>query len=112
MHDDHEEGLTGIHLLMLRGPDLAAYSRFREACGLRFVDSTMHHLCYRVLDRRWARTARSSARHLTWDLYAQPDHPYTLMKTGRTLREHWHHTRYCGVTEIGRDGERYVPSPA
>jgi hypothetical protein len=49
---------------------------------------------------------------LTWDLYAQPDHPYTLMKTGRTLREHWHHTRYCGLTEISRDGERYVPSPA
>jgi hypothetical protein len=110
-HDDHHEGLTGIHLLMLRGADLAAYMRYQAANRLRFVDSTMHHFAYRVLDRRWARTARSSARHLTWDLYAQPDHPYTQMKTGRSLREHWHHTRYCGLTEIAPGGERYVPSP-
>ena len=110
-HDDHVEGLTGIHLLMLRGADLAAYMRYQAANRLRFVDSTMHHFAYRVLDRRWARTKGASARHLTWDLYAQPDHPYARMKAGKTLREHWHHTRYCGVTEIGRAGERYVPSP-
>ena len=110
-HDEYDEGLTGIHLLMLRGPDLAAYSRYRATGALSFVDSTMHNFSYGVLGQRWARTIRSSARHLTWDLYAQPDHPYTRMKTGKSLREHWHHARYCGVTVVEAEGERYVPSP-
>jgi hypothetical protein len=110
-HGDWVEGLTGLHLVLLGAADLAAYGRYRAANRLRFVDSTMHHFAYRVLDRRWARTKYAAARHLTWDLYADPEHPYTRFKTGKSLREHWHHTRYCGLREIGPEGERYVPTP-
>jgi hypothetical protein len=110
-HEDWIEGLTGLHLVMLGADGLAAYSRFRAANRLRFLDSTMHHFCYRVLDRHWARTKLSEARHLTWDLYADPEHPYTRFKTGKSLREHWQHQRYCGLSEISAAGERYVPTP-
>jgi hypothetical protein len=109
IHDDHHEGLTGVHLLLMRSEGLAGFLDHQRSKALPFRDSVMHKYAYEELGQRWTRTKDSLARHLTWDLYAQPDHPYREMKTSKSLDEHWRHDRYCGFTAVGK-GHRSMPA--
>jgi hypothetical protein len=105
--------LTGIHLVLYRAAGMTGLLNYQRRNRLRFVDSMMHRYAYDQLGQRWARTKVATARHLTWDLYAQPDHPYARMKASKTLDEHWRHERYCGFTALGHDGRQrhHDPTP-
>ncbi|QDU92539.1 glycosyltransferase family A protein [Lignipirellula cremea] len=92
---DYLEALTGGHHLLLRGPDFQAFMNYRRRKNLRFVDSVMHQYAARQR-RRWAATRDSSAVHLTWDMYADLEHPYTKLKVATYQNGAcWDHSMVC-----------------
>jgi len=94
--DLYVEAPTGIHLVLMKAEDFWKYWKYRRAKKHKFIDSVIHKYCREELRRKWVRTKKSRAVHLTWDLYADAEHPYTKMKHGLTLGEQWAHDRYCG----------------
>jgi len=99
--DLYIEAPTGIQLVLMKADDFWKYWKYRRAKELKFIDSVIHKYCREKLRRKWVRTKKSRAVHLTWNLYADPDHPYTKMKQGLTLAEQWAHDRYCGYEVMG-----------
>jgi hypothetical protein len=91
--DDFYEAYTGAHLLLFRGKELASFLDWRSKNKLNFVDGELHKYCYGELHKKWARTKTSKAYHLTWDLYADKKHPYTVMKTSKVFQDTWYHNR-------------------
>jgi hypothetical protein len=87
----YAEGLTGAHLLLLRVSDFEGFWKFKKKNGLRFLDNAMHHYCYHIARKKWLKTALSKARHLTWDVYSNLEHPYTKHKLGMNLGRIWNH---------------------
>ncbi|QTF49045.1 putative WbbJ Acetyltransferase [Acanthamoeba polyphaga mimivirus] len=74
------EDNTGIFSLLLKTVDVIDLMVFLDSKNLRFLDSLINHYCYNYKYKIWARTKKSKAYHLTWDLYKDLDHPYTKMK--------------------------------
>jgi len=96
-YDDYYQTWTGGHLLMLRGAELYNFLEWRARKNLSFVDGNMHMYC-REINKHWARTKKSQAYHLTWDLYTDLNHPYTRMKTDKTFKQTWYHKRNSSYT--------------
>jgi hypothetical protein len=94
-HGDYLEGVTGMQLVAFRGEELAGFLDYRAATGLHFLDSDLHVYAYGTLTKRWARTKRATARHLTWDRYADLSHPYTTAKLARSFEQIWRHSDRC-----------------
>lgn len=92
-HTDFYEVFTGLHLLLLSGTNLAGFLAWKQANSLNFVDANMHQYSHNVLQKKWSRTKISEAYHLTWDLYHDPEHPYTKLKTSKSHQDIWHHKR-------------------
>jgi hypothetical protein len=104
-HANYTEGLTGVHLLAMRTIELERFLSYRQRANLPFVDSQMHRYCYSKRRLRWARTRRTIAHHITWDIYADLNHPYTrlknqLMQDGRC----WEHRRTSRARVVTADG--------
>jgi hypothetical protein len=97
---DFFEATTGGHLLMLRGGQFYDYMKWQAKNNLNFVDSVMHRYCYEILRKKWARTKNSKAYHLTWDLYNDKKHPYTVFKTSKTHEETWYHKQKAKYTLV------------
>ncbi|HSX29869.1 MAG TPA: hypothetical protein VLE73_04905 [Candidatus Saccharimonadales bacterium] len=95
---DYYEAVTGGHLLMLRGRDFSDYIDWKNSSGADHIDSIMHKYCYETKHKKWARTKKSKAYHLTWDLYADKNHPYTKFRSKKTFKETWHHTQTATYT--------------
>jgi hypothetical protein len=93
---DFFEATTGGHLLMFRGGQFYEYMKWQANNKLNFVDSIMHRYCYEVLNKKWARTKKAKAYHLTWDLYRDKRHPYTVLKISKTHEETWYHKQKSG----------------
>jgi hypothetical protein len=110
IHEDYvETRQSGSHLWLLRMTDLRKVRLFRRVTGRRWVDDTFG-LYARLTGRRWALTKNAVARHLTWDLYADREHPYTRLRVSQSLRQTWCHYRYCPCDIWSRDGHRvYQP---
>lgn len=87
---------TGMHLVLMRTAGLRRFLEYARRRDLRFRDGVLADYCYRVLRKKWVRTRRSSARHLTWDRYCDPQHPYTQLKLARSFEATWNHANYCG----------------
>lgn len=102
---DYFEAYTGMHFVMFRGHELAQALSFIAEAGEKFQDSVLHKYCYGRLGRRWARTKKATFRHLTWDNYANLDHPYTRMKRSKSFVDHWSHDRYSSFEFVLRNGE-------
>ena len=94
-YNDFYEGLTGAHLLLFRTKDLINFLTYMRKKKLKFVDSSLHKYCYKIKKKKWARTKRNYARHLTWDSYNDSEHPYTKLKVSKPIREWWNHDLYC-----------------
>lgn len=94
-HRDFYETLTGIHLLMLRGPELYDFMQWKNANELSFVDGEMHRHARENLLKKWVRTKKARAYHLTWDLYADKKHPYTELKTSKGFQATWLHNDHA-----------------
>ncbi len=92
-YPDFFEARTGGHLLLMRGEEFGAFMDLRKERNLHFVDGDLHWFCYDILHKKWARTKTAKARHLTWDLYHDKNHPYTKLKTNVSFKDTWHHHR-------------------
>jgi len=90
------EAVTGGHLLLFRGREFSQFMLWKNKHGLNFVDGVMHRYCYEELHKKWARTKDAKAYHLTWDLYANIDHPYTNLKTKKNFQDTWYHSQKAG----------------
>lgn len=93
---DYIEATTGCHLLLFRSKQLVRFVKYKDKNGLSFVDGTLHKYCYDVLHKKWARTKQAKALHLTWDLYANRNHPYTKAKLKKSFEEIWYHNKKSG----------------
>jgi hypothetical protein len=89
--DDFYETATGGHLLMMRGNEFSAYHKWRSKKGVKHIDSEMFKYCYNTLNMKWVRTKKSKAYHLTWDLYADKNHPYTKFRLKNSFKDTWYH---------------------
>lgn len=103
----YKEGPTGGWFLLSRSDDFLNIIRTMHQTGEKLVDSNLFKYCYSQLNKKWARTKKCIAKHLTWDLYATPDHPYNKWKLSQPLIDLWHHDRYCGFTLINKDSSKH-----
>ena len=87
------EAQTGGHLLMLRGKDFSNYIDWKNENNVNHIDGEMHKYCYSTLNKKWARTKKSTAYHLTWDLYADKNHPYTKFRAKKSFEDTWNHAQ-------------------
>lgn len=90
-HSDYFEAYTGAHLLLFRGNELAGFLNWKNANNGYFIDGEMHRYCYEQVHKKWARTKRSKAYHLTWDLYLDKENSYTRHKVERSFKDTWYH---------------------
>ena len=95
---DYFETVTGTHLEILRGEEFCQLLEWKDKNNVHLVDGSMHKYCEEVLHKKWARTKYATAHHLTWDLYADLNHPYTKLKLGKTFEEFWHHENTSSYT--------------
>lgn len=94
------EGLTGCHLLMLRGNELGLFMEWKKENDNHFVDGELHKFCYQTLKKKWVRTKRNLAYHLTWDLYKDLNNSYTKLKTTKSFKDTWYHKNISDFTVV------------
>jgi hypothetical protein len=94
-YPDYDEGLTGVHLVMMRTEEFKGFLKYKDRLRVKLRDSEMHRYCYKELRKKWARTKQSAARHLTWDSYQKLEHPYTRIRRSKPFDNTWNHDRYC-----------------
>lgn len=99
-HETYFEVTTGVHLLVFRTRDFMAYWTYMEKQKINFVDSAMHKFCYNIANKKWARTKTSKARHLTWDSYADLEHPYTKQKLSKSFKNTWKSRNYKSAVHV------------
>lgn len=91
-HDLYIEQYSGHQLVMMRGEDFGPYNRFRIEKNWSWTDGSMRQWAYSH-GRKWAVTRNSTAKHLTWTLYQNREHPYTKLKLEQSMNETWDHKR-------------------
>lgn len=92
-YEDFIEVNTGCHLLLFRGKQFAGFMDWKEKNNRYFIDGQMHYYCNKVKSMKWARTKKSLAYHLTWDLYNDPNSVYRKAKPTKIRRKTWYHNR-------------------
>ncbi|MGH1276959.1 hypothetical protein ACQVWA_26795 [Bacillus cereus] len=97
------EGLTGGQLLLFRTKEFLKYLEYIQLHNLKFVDGTMHTFCYKILNKKWARTKNSECIHLTWDIYSDKNHPYHKWKSQHSFQDLWYHNNYCSFEVFTKD---------
>jgi hypothetical protein len=106
---EYIEALTGVWFLLFRANQLNAMLRRLAENNEHFRDGIIANYCYQQLGSRWARTRHSRFIHLTWDLYQDPDHPYTRFKRDVPFHVHWQHDRSSAYrTREFRRGRYYT----
>lgn len=95
VHEDYIETLTGAHLTLIRSQDFMHYLTYSKQMNYKILDVMMHEFCYKVLGKRWGKTKASKAVHLTWDVYADSNHPYQQWKSQMNLNQLFIHDNYC-----------------
>jgi len=100
-YDDYIEGVTGHHFVLMRTGELKSFLDYMHKSHLKYRDSEMHRYCYHVLNKKWARTKQTQARHLKWDVVKVSAHPYLQRK--QLVKDIWNHNFYCSYEVYGRD---------
>lgn len=100
-YDDYIEGVTGHHFVLMRTGELKSFLDYMHKSNLKYRDSEMHRYCYHVLNKKWARTKQTQARHLKWDVVKVSAHPYLQRK--QLVKDIWNHNFYCSYEVYGRD---------
>lgn len=96
----YKEGYGGHHLLMMRRDELAPFMSYKETRKWTWTDGSLRQYAY-ANGKKWAKTKYSKARHLTWDVYANRNHPYTKLKTSSTPTELWDVAETAGYELTG-----------
>jgi hypothetical protein len=94
VYADYIECRTPCMLLMLRTSDFLNYWKYRATHQMNLTDGTMSKFCYGIIQKKWARTPINSLLHLTWDSYADINHPYTIAKLKKSFKQTWHSKKY------------------
>jgi hypothetical protein len=94
-HDMYFEDSTGVYFLLMRTKEYLNFLNYRKRNNLKLIDLELNHYCYVILNKKWVRTKKSLARHLTWDLYHDPGHPYSKLKGKKSYEQTWVHNSYC-----------------
>lgn len=94
-NDLYFEQLSGYHLLLIRSKDFLSYMDYLLKRGKQYMDVELHQYCYQILQKKWAVTKKAQACHLTWNRYADLNHPYVKKKFAKSFDETWIHKRYC-----------------
>lgn len=89
------DGQTGWVLTMLKTDYFFLILRLIKQSGEQLSDFRVYKYAL-TINKKWVRTKKTEAYHLTWDTYSQLDHPYTKWKTSHTYTEIWDHKKYCG----------------
>lgn len=95
--EDYVEGSGGHHLLVLRSKLVKPFLEFLDTCKLTWTDGSLRlFLAKHHTAGSWVKTLHSKATHLTWDLYADRNHEYTLLRESKTPQQWWDHNEFCG----------------
>jgi len=94
----HVEALTGMHCVMFRTPGLLSFLDYKNEHNINFIDDNIKQYVYQTLHQKWGRTKKARGVHLTWDLYHDLNHPYTLLKTGKSFQDTWYHNKSSDYT--------------
>jgi hypothetical protein len=97
---EYLEALSGIFVLLFRGQQLAATLDYLAGSGEKFLNPGLHNYCYRICEKRWAKTKRARFRHLAWDSYQDLNHPYTQFKLSKSFVQHFRLDRTSDYIEI------------
>ena len=99
--------VTGVHLVLFRSQQFIDMINYLNDNNIRWADITMHSYCANIIKKRWAKTKYSKAYHLTWDAYADLNHPYTITK-----KEIYYHqelvNKWCGYKLYTLDIENNI----
>lgn len=95
VYPDYYEGVTGMHLALIRTADFFDYFAFIKRHHVTHQDIQMHHYCYHLANKKWARTKHCEAIHLTWYINSDSNHPYEQWKSKQNIQQLWAHNWYC-----------------
>jgi hypothetical protein len=104
LHADYVEADTGVHLLLFKRRLFDELLTVRRKMQWRFLDETLRNFIKVEKKLKWVITRRNYSLHLTWDVYNDPDHPYTKMKMTPDFYKFWKHFDYCFFTVYTKDG--------
>lgn len=71
------------------------------------IDSEQGKYCNNM-GKIWTRTKKAKVYHLTWDIYKNPEHPYTKMKRKMGFSKIWLQKKYCGYRIYQKDDKGVV----
>ena len=100
--DNFIECPTGVHSLLFNTEDFLGMIQYLKKENTKFDDVHMYHYCYGVLKKKWVKTKYAKAYHLTWDTYADLNHPYTIEKK-RIYANQDLVNKWCGYTVFSLD---------
>ncbi|QTF49041.1 hypothetical protein qu_146 [Acanthamoeba polyphaga mimivirus] len=85
---DYNVGITGTVFNLYRTPVLIEAMKYLNDNGLKYLDYHLHHYHHEIKNMIWTCTKKAKSYHLTWDLYADPENPYTIYKL-RNYKTMW-----------------------
>lgn len=104
---NYVEGPTGGWFTLYRTEPFFQVTAWLDNAGERWIDFNLLKYAYLALRLKWARTKKSLAKHLTWDSYADPEHPYIKWRSKFTNDELWKHDKHCGFTLFNKIGAKH-----
>lgn len=97
IHEAYTEQLSGIHLTLWRSKEFMTLFKWMQKNGKPFLDGVIQQYCAER-GMKWAVTNQAEAVHLTWDIYADLEHPYVKAKLSKPLHKVFNHNNYCAYT--------------
>jgi hypothetical protein len=96
-HGWYLECATAGHMLTFKKENILKYIEYRRKNNEIFIDSNIRKFCISK-NKKWLKTKYQKAYHLTWDLYHDLNHPYTIMKM-KPREDIFFNSTYCGYTQ-------------
>ncbi len=90
--DKYIEVATGHHMVLLETKYIKPFLKFIRERNMKYLDVSFMKFA-NSLKKKWTTIKDIKLVHLTWDLYSDLSHPYTVMKLGKSLQNHWNHSR-------------------
>jgi hypothetical protein len=87
---EYIEGLSGVHMLTIKNESLDLIK------NIKFLDSVLKNKVYGS-KKKWVKTLKNKAYHLTWDLYFEGSDYYNFKLTNTDI---WNHENICNYKII------------
>jgi len=83
--DEYIEGASGVHMMTIK------QENFELIKNIKFLDSVLKNKVYRN-KKKWVKTLKNKAYHLTWDLYFEGSDYYKFKLSNPDI---WNHENTC-----------------